>query len=89
MPGATGNPQWQDLASAWNAVGEFTAAVAVYGVAGWYADRWLHTGHFLFLAGLLFGMVLGIYILIKRGDQAAAADKAAKQAARQRDRASH
>lgn len=84
MAGTTGNPQWQDLASAWTAVGEFTAAVAVYGVLGWYADRWLHTGHFLFLAGLILGMVLGIYVLIKRGDQAADAAKA-----RQRDRASN
>ena len=83
MAGSTGNPQWQDFASAWNAVIEFTAAVAVYGVAGWYADRWLGTGHFLFIGGLLLGMVLGVYILIKRGDQAA--DAAAR---RQRDRAS-
>ncbi len=83
MAGASGN-QWQDVASAWTAVGEFTAAVAVYGVGGWYADRWLHTGHVLFLAGLLLGMVLGVYVLIKRGDQAADAAKA-----RQRDRAPH
>lgn len=70
MAGVPGN-QWQDFSSAWNAVAEFTAAVAVYGVGGWYADRWLNTGHFLFLGGLLLGMVLGVYILIKRGDQAA------------------
>ena len=74
---------WQDLSSAWNAVAEFTAAVAVYGVGGWYADKWLGTGHFLFLAGLILGMVLGVYILMKRGDQSADA-----AAARQRNRAS-
>jgi F0F1-type ATP synthase assembly protein I len=76
MAGASGNPQWQDLASAWNAVGEFAASVAVYGAGGWFADRWLHTGHLLFFAGLLLGMVLGVYIMIKRGDQAADAAKA-------------
>lgn len=82
MAGASGNPQWQDLSSAWNAVGEFTASVAVYGVGGWFADKWLHTAHFLFLSGLMLGTVLGVYVLIKRGDQAAAAAKA-----RQSDRA--
>ena len=80
MAGASGNPHWNDLASAWTAVAEFTAAVAVYGVLGWYADRWLHTAHFLFLGGLLLGMVLGVYVLIKRGDQAAAAAKARQRA---------
>jgi len=85
MAGASGNPQWNDLASAWTAVGEFTAAVAVYGAGGWFADRWLHTGHVLFLLGLILGMVLGVYVLMKRGDQAEAAEKAA----RQRARASH
>lgn len=82
MAGASGN-QWQDFSSAWNAVAEFTAAVAVYGVGGWFADKWLGTGHFLFLSGLLVGTFLGVYILIKRGDQAADA-----AAARQRNRAS-
>jgi F0F1-type ATP synthase assembly protein I len=85
MAGASGNPQWNDLASAWTAVAEFTAAVAVYGVGGWFADRWLHTGHVLFLLGLVLGMVLGVYVMVKRGDQAEAAEKAA----RQRARASH
>jgi F0F1-type ATP synthase assembly protein I len=63
--------QWQDAATAWNAVFEFTAAVAVYGTGGWFADKWLHTGHFLFLAGLMLGMVLGVYVLMKRAAQAA------------------
>ena len=80
MAGANGNTQWQDLASAWNAVIEFTAAVAVYGAGGWFADRWLHTDPFLFIGGLLLGMVLGVYILIKRGDQAADAAAARQRA---------
>lgn len=63
--------QWQDAATAWNAVFEFTAAVAVYGVGGWFADKWLHTTPFLFIAGLILGMVLGVYVLMKRSTQAA------------------
>lgn len=62
--------QWSDLNSAWTAVFEFTAAVAFYGGVGWYADTKLPTGHFLFFAGLILGMVLGIYVLMKRSDQA-------------------
>ena len=85
MAGTAERTQWQDVATAWNAVIEFTAAVAVYGAGGWFADRWLHTGHVLFLLGLLLGMVLGVYVLIKRGDQAAAADKAARQPGRATD----
>lgn len=80
MAGVPGDTQWQDLALAWNAVVEFTAAVAVYGVGGWFADRWLNTDPFLFLGGLMLGTVLGVYILVKRGDQAAAAANAAKAA---------
>ena len=58
--------QWQDLGTAWNAVIEFSAALAVYGVLGYYADKWLHTGHVLFFGGLLLGLVLGLYVLRKR-----------------------
>jgi F0F1-type ATP synthase assembly protein I len=71
MAGTPARTQWQDAAAAWNAVFEFTAAIAVYGVAGWFADKWLHTGHLFFLAGLLLGMVLGVYVLTKRAAQAA------------------
>jgi F0F1-type ATP synthase assembly protein I len=75
---------WHDAESAWAAVGEFTAAVAVYGVVGWFADKWLHTGHVLFFVGLLFGMVLGIYVLIKRSDAAESERVALRQSARAR-----
>jgi F0F1-type ATP synthase assembly protein I len=71
MAGAPGHSEWRDVATAWTAVGEFSSAVAVYGVGGWFADKYLHTGHVLFLLGLLLGMVLGVYLLVKRGDQAA------------------
>lgn len=61
--------QWRDLGMAWNAVIEFTAAVLVYGVLGWLADRWLGTHPALFVVGLFGGMLLGLYVLKKRADQ--------------------
>jgi F0F1-type ATP synthase assembly protein I len=81
---ATRRSEWSDLSSAWTAVSEFTAAVAVYGVLGWFADKWLHTGHVLFFGGLLAGMVLGIYVMVKRSDQIENEHLAARQAARAR-----
>lgn len=66
MAGTRERTQWQDLSTAWNAVIEFSAALAVYGVLGYYADKWLHTGHVLFFGGLLLGLVLGLYVLQKR-----------------------
>jgi F0F1-type ATP synthase assembly protein I len=68
MPGAQDQASWADLGKAWNAVIEFVCAVGVYGIAGWYADKWLGTGHWLFLTGLVLGMVLGIYIMMKRAE---------------------
>ena len=76
-----GSP-WRDLSTAWNAVIEFTAAVTVYGVLGWFADKWLHTGHALFVTGLVLGLVLGIYVLMKRADQDEHDRVAAKRAGR-------
>jgi F0F1-type ATP synthase assembly protein I len=66
MAGTPERTQWQDLSTAWNAVIEFSCALAVYGVIGYYADKWLHTGHVLFFVGLLLGLVLGLYVLHKR-----------------------
>lgn len=83
MAGTPERTQWQDLGSAWNAVIEFSAALAVYGVLGYYADKWLHTGHVLFFLGLLLGLVLGLYVLHKRLTHA---DKLAAEA-RRADRA--
>jgi F0F1-type ATP synthase assembly protein I len=80
----TSRSEWNDLNSAWTAVSEFTAAVAVYGVLGWFADKWLHTGHVLFFIGLLLGMVLGIYVMVKRSDQAERERVAIRQSARAR-----
>ncbi|MEP7055868.1 MAG: AtpZ/AtpI family protein [Actinomycetota bacterium] len=74
--------EWSDLDSAWTAVSEFIAAVAFYGVAGYYADRWLHTAYVLFFGGLILGMVLGIYLMVKRAEQSENTRKAMRQAAR-------
>lgn len=82
MAGAPERTQWQDLGSAWNAVIEFSAALAVYGVLGYYADKWLHTGHVLFLGGLLLGLALGLYVLMKRTEQADREHLAARRADR-------
>ncbi|HEU0132681.1 MAG TPA: AtpZ/AtpI family protein [Mycobacteriales bacterium] len=82
MAGTPERTQWQDLGTAWNAVIEFSAALAVYGVLGYYADKWLHTGHVLFLGGLLLGLVLGLYILLKRSEQADREHLAARRADR-------
>ena len=40
-------------------------AVIGLGLAGWALDRWLHTSPWLLLGGLLLGMVVGFYELIK------------------------
>jgi F0F1-type ATP synthase assembly protein I len=66
MAGTPERTQWQDLGSAWNHVIEFSAALAVYGALGYFADKWLHTGHVLFFLGLLLGLGLGLYVLNKR-----------------------
>lgn len=66
MAGTPQRTQWQDLGSAWNHVIEFSCALAVYGALGYFADKWLHTGHVLFFGGLLLGLVLGLYVLNKR-----------------------
>lgn len=79
MAGASSSSQWRDLSAAWNAVIEFVAAVAVYGGLGWFADGWLGTGHVLFVVGLVLGMVLGIYVMMKRADQAEAIRLAARK----------
>ena len=69
---------------AWNAVIELVAATIVYGALGWFADKWLGTGHVLFVLGLVGGNVLGLYILLKRSaqvDRRLEAERVARRAA--------
>lgn len=83
----TGRPepsQWQELGTAWNAVIELTAAIAVYGLLGWWLDSRLGTGHVLFVLGLVGGNALGMYVLVKRAQHATAAEDAARSTDRSR-----
>ncbi|MDR1807363.1 MAG: AtpZ/AtpI family protein [Propionibacteriaceae bacterium] len=41
------------------------SGVLLYGGLGWLADRWLGTG-FLLPAGLILGLALGVYLIIRR-----------------------
>jgi ATP synthase protein I len=49
----------------WHAFGYLTSGVAVYGVLGWLADRWLGTS-FLVAVGIILGAGLGIFLTISR-----------------------
>ena len=71
-----------DLDSSWLVVVEFMTAVTVYGGLGWLLDSWLDTGHVFFFGGLLLGMFLGIYLMVKKLDHAESERLAKKQAAR-------
>ena len=84
MAGSAEQSQWLELGAAWNHVIEFVSAIAVYGVLGWFADKWLGTGHVLFVLGLVGGNVLGLYILLKRSaqvDRRLEAERVARRAA--------
>jgi F0F1-type ATP synthase assembly protein I len=41
------------------------AGLLLYGGIGWLLDKWLHTGFFL-PAGLILGLGLGIFLVIRR-----------------------
>lgn len=49
----------------WHAFGYLTSGVAVYGVLGWLADRWLGTS-FLVAVGIIVGAGFGIYMTFSR-----------------------
>ncbi len=51
----------------WHAFGYVVSGVAIYGLLGWLADRWLGTS-FVVAIGILFGATLGIYLTISRFD---------------------
>jgi ATP synthase protein I len=54
----------------WHAFGYVVSGVAVYGVLGWLADRWLGTS-FLVAIGILVGAGIGIYMTFARFNLAA------------------
>ena len=49
----------------WHAFSYIVSGVAVYGVLGWLADRWLGTT-FLVAVGILVGAAFGIYMTFSR-----------------------
>ena len=49
----------------WHAFSYIVSGVAVYGVLGWLADRWLGTA-FLVAVGILVGAAFGIYMTFAR-----------------------
>jgi len=49
----------------WHAFGYVVSGVAVYGLLGWLADRWLGT-EFLVAIGILIGAGFGIYMTFAR-----------------------
>lgn len=49
----------------WHAFGYLVSGVAVYGLLGWLADRWLGTS-FLVALGIVIGAGLGIYMTLMR-----------------------
>lgn len=49
----------------WHAFGYLVAGVLMYGLIGFFLDRWLGTS-FLVAIGILLGAGLGIYMTFKR-----------------------
>ena len=49
----------------WHAFGYLVSGVAIYGLLGWFADRWLGTS-FLVVLGILLGAGFGIYLTWSR-----------------------
>ncbi len=57
--------QEEPKGDAWHAFGYIVSGVAVYGVLGWLADRWLGTT-FLVAVGIILGAGLGIFLTVSR-----------------------
>jgi F0F1-type ATP synthase assembly protein I len=58
----------------WRAFGYIVSGVAVYGVLGWLADRWLGTTYLVGI-GIVIGAGLGVYLTIARFTQADKQDR--------------
>lgn len=53
------------LGDPWQAFAYLVSGVALYGLLGWLADRWLGTS-FLVAVGILLGAFLGVYLTWSR-----------------------
>ena len=49
----------------WRAFSYLVTGVALYGLLGWFADRWLGTS-FLVVIGIVTGAGLGLYMTFQR-----------------------
>lgn len=54
----------------WHAFGYLVSGVGLYGILGWFADRWLGTS-FLVVLGILLGAGFGIYMTFARFNRVA------------------
>ncbi|MBY5163364.1 AtpZ/AtpI family protein [Salsipaludibacter albus] len=61
-----------DRDSGWALTAEFLSAILVWAGIGWLLDRWLDTGPWLLVAGIVLGVVLGFYLLYMRHRAASA-----------------
>lgn len=50
-------------AAAWTVLAYLISGPLLYGGLGWVADRWLGTGPWLVLVGILGGMTAAIYLV--------------------------
>jgi len=82
MAPRTEQSHYQGLDAAWNAVISMVAGSAVYGVLGWFLDKWLDTGHVFFAVGIIGGNMLSLYALAKKFEHADAEALRVKQAGR-------
>ncbi len=62
---ALATPGTRPAGDPWHAFGYLVSGVALYGVLGWLADRWLGTT-FLVALGIILGAVLGTYLTFTR-----------------------
>ena len=62
----------------WHAFGYIVSGVALYGLLGWLADRWLGAP-FLVAGGILLGAALGIYTTLPRFNRARPDDQPHEQ----------
>jgi ATP synthase protein I len=63
------SPDDQPSGDPWHAFGYVVSGVAIYGVLGWLADRWLGTS-FLVAIGILVGAGFGIFMTFARFNKA-------------------
>jgi F0F1-type ATP synthase assembly protein I len=50
----------------WVALSYLIAGMGVWGFIGWLADQWLHTGGVVTGIGIVFGMVGGVILVIRK-----------------------